>query len=224
MLGHELAHLHVTSVFLVPLATLVVLRFLEGGDRSARGLIVRLGPLLAAPVRLRHRDLLHADALPRRRPRARPARRAVEAAPHRGGGGAARRLLRRLRGHRQPVHLLRRERLPGRDHADDTQPRRSRDLRVPDRDGGDRRRARAALRPFTPVDLGRERAVPRAPGARDHRPLRAHTMAAGREPLPRARARSSPCWRRSARSCGCAATRSLRSRGGGSATLRSSTT
>ncbi len=46
MLGHELAHLHLTSVFLIPLAVLFVLRFLEGGLDS-RGLVIRLGPLLA---------------------------------------------------------------------------------------------------------------------------------------------------------------------------------
>jgi hypothetical protein len=46
MLGHELGHLHATSVFLVPLVTLVVLRFLEGAI-GGRGLVVRLAPLLA---------------------------------------------------------------------------------------------------------------------------------------------------------------------------------
>ena len=42
----ELAHLHATSIFLVPLAVLFVLRFLEE-QIGARGLIVRLGLLLA---------------------------------------------------------------------------------------------------------------------------------------------------------------------------------
>jgi hypothetical protein len=46
LLGHELGHLHLTSVFLVPLAALVVLRFVEG-EIGARGLVLRLGPLLA---------------------------------------------------------------------------------------------------------------------------------------------------------------------------------
>jgi hypothetical protein len=46
MLGHELAHLHLTSVFLVPLVALVLLRFLEG-ELAGRGLVVRLGPVLA---------------------------------------------------------------------------------------------------------------------------------------------------------------------------------
>ena len=46
VLGHELAHLHATSVFLVPLAALFVLRFLEE-QIGARGLVVRLGLLLA---------------------------------------------------------------------------------------------------------------------------------------------------------------------------------
>ena len=46
VLGHELAHLHATSIFLVPLAALFVLRFLEE-QIGARGLIVRLGLLLA---------------------------------------------------------------------------------------------------------------------------------------------------------------------------------
>jgi hypothetical protein len=46
LLDQELGHLHMTSVFLLPLATLVVLRFLEGG-LGPGGLVVRLGPLLA---------------------------------------------------------------------------------------------------------------------------------------------------------------------------------
>src|SRR5262249_7705995 len=46
LLGQELGHLHLTSVFLVPLAALVVLRFLEG-ELGAGGLVLRLGPLLA---------------------------------------------------------------------------------------------------------------------------------------------------------------------------------
>jgi hypothetical protein len=45
LLGHELGHLHLTSVFLVPLAVLFVLRFLEG-ELAGRGLVIRLGPLL----------------------------------------------------------------------------------------------------------------------------------------------------------------------------------
>jgi hypothetical protein len=44
--AQELGHLHMTSVFLVPLAALVLLRFLEGG-LTGLGLAVRLGPLLA---------------------------------------------------------------------------------------------------------------------------------------------------------------------------------
>jgi hypothetical protein len=46
LVAQELGHLHMSSVFLVPLAALVLLRFLEGG-LGARGLVVRLGPLLA---------------------------------------------------------------------------------------------------------------------------------------------------------------------------------
>jgi hypothetical protein len=46
MLGQELGHLHVSSVFLLPLVALVVLRYLRG-ELDDRGLIVRLGPLLA---------------------------------------------------------------------------------------------------------------------------------------------------------------------------------
>ena len=45
MLGHELGHLHLTAVFLVPLAALVVLQFLEGAF-GPRGLVARLTPLL----------------------------------------------------------------------------------------------------------------------------------------------------------------------------------
>jgi len=44
-------HLHLTSVFLLPLAALLVLRYLDGGlDR--RGLVARLGPLLTVQILL----------------------------------------------------------------------------------------------------------------------------------------------------------------------------
>jgi hypothetical protein len=46
LVAHELGHLNLTSVFLLPLAALVLLRFLEGG-LGPGGLVVRLGPLLA---------------------------------------------------------------------------------------------------------------------------------------------------------------------------------
>ena len=51
MQSQEEGHLHMTSVFLVPLVALVVLRYLER-ELDARGLIVRLGPLLAFEVLL----------------------------------------------------------------------------------------------------------------------------------------------------------------------------
>lgn len=44
--AQELGHLHMSSVLLVPLAALVLLRFLER-RLGGRGLVVRLGPLLA---------------------------------------------------------------------------------------------------------------------------------------------------------------------------------
>jgi hypothetical protein len=46
LLGHELGHLHLTSMFLVPLAALFLLRFLQG-ELDGRGLVARLAPLLA---------------------------------------------------------------------------------------------------------------------------------------------------------------------------------
>jgi hypothetical protein len=49
MLGQFQGHLHLTSVFLLPLVALVCLRFLEGG-LGARGLAWRLGLLLALQV------------------------------------------------------------------------------------------------------------------------------------------------------------------------------
>ena len=49
MLGQEEGHLHMTSVFLVPLAALLVVRNLEG-EIGSRGLALRLGPLLALQV------------------------------------------------------------------------------------------------------------------------------------------------------------------------------
>src|SRR6266700_4056447 len=45
MLGQEEGHMHLTSVLLLPLVTLVVLRALEGSV-SGRGLILRLGLVL----------------------------------------------------------------------------------------------------------------------------------------------------------------------------------
>ena len=45
-LGHLQGHLHMSSVFLVPLAALLVIRFVEG-SLDDRGLVLRLGPLLA---------------------------------------------------------------------------------------------------------------------------------------------------------------------------------
>jgi hypothetical protein len=46
LLGHELGHPHLTAAFVVPLAALVLLRFLDA-SLSPTGLVVRLGPLLA---------------------------------------------------------------------------------------------------------------------------------------------------------------------------------
>ncbi len=50
MLGHVWAgHLNLTATFLVPIAALVVLRAIEG-ELGPRGLVLRLGPVLAAEV------------------------------------------------------------------------------------------------------------------------------------------------------------------------------
>jgi hypothetical protein len=49
MLGQTEGHLHLTSVFLLPLVALVVLRFVEG-SLDGRGLAIRLGLLLAAQI------------------------------------------------------------------------------------------------------------------------------------------------------------------------------
>jgi hypothetical protein len=49
MLGQTEGHLHMTSVFLLPLVALVVLRFVEG-SLDGRGLAIRLGLLLAAQI------------------------------------------------------------------------------------------------------------------------------------------------------------------------------
>jgi len=46
LLGHELGHLHLTAVFVVPLVALCLLRYLEG-SLGGRGLALRVGPLLA---------------------------------------------------------------------------------------------------------------------------------------------------------------------------------
>jgi len=46
MLGHELGHLNLTSVFLIPLVALVVVRFVRG-ELGGKALAWRLGPLLA---------------------------------------------------------------------------------------------------------------------------------------------------------------------------------
>jgi hypothetical protein len=46
VVGQQLGHLHASSVFLVPLVALVVLQYVDGA-LDGRGLVVRLGPLLA---------------------------------------------------------------------------------------------------------------------------------------------------------------------------------
>jgi hypothetical protein len=46
MLGQQLGHLHMTTVFLVPLVALVVLQYVED-ELDGRGLVLRLAPLLA---------------------------------------------------------------------------------------------------------------------------------------------------------------------------------
>jgi len=51
VVAQELGHLHMTSVFLVPLVALVILRSLEG-ELGAGGLVGRLGPLLALQLAL----------------------------------------------------------------------------------------------------------------------------------------------------------------------------
>ncbi len=51
MLGQELGHMHMTSVFLVPLVALVVLRFIEG-ELTGAGFAWRLGVLLGAQLYL----------------------------------------------------------------------------------------------------------------------------------------------------------------------------
>ena len=74
---------------------------------------------------------------------------------------------------------------------------------------GDRRQPRPALRtrplPSISAENGQYLGLP---AARDRRAVRGHALAPAGQPLPRARARSSPASRRSARSCACAATRS----------------
>ena len=51
MIGQIGGHLHMTSVFLLPLIALVVIRFVEH-ELDGRNLAIRLGPLIGAPVRL----------------------------------------------------------------------------------------------------------------------------------------------------------------------------
>jgi hypothetical protein len=51
MIGQLDSHLHMSSVFLLPLVALVVLRYVEG-MLDGRGLVIRLGPILAAELAL----------------------------------------------------------------------------------------------------------------------------------------------------------------------------
>jgi hypothetical protein len=51
MLGQELGHMHVSSVFLLPLVPLLILRYLDS-ELTRRGLVIRLGPVLALQVYL----------------------------------------------------------------------------------------------------------------------------------------------------------------------------
>lgn len=51
LLGQSEGHPHMSSVFLLPLVALVILRYIEG-ELDARGLVVRLGPLFALQLLL----------------------------------------------------------------------------------------------------------------------------------------------------------------------------
>jgi hypothetical protein len=51
MLGQELGHMNLTSVFLIPLVPLVILRYLNG-KLDRRGLVLRLGALIAGQLLL----------------------------------------------------------------------------------------------------------------------------------------------------------------------------
>ena len=191
--AQELGHLHMTSVFLVPLAALVVLRFLEG-ELGARGLVAPARAAPRAPARVLDRGLLHAHALPRGRARAR-ARSSCRRARQRLG---ARRSCRSPAPtasapcSSSPLLYYALDRLPGRDHAGHAQPGRPRHLRVPDRADGDRRQPRAALRP-----VGRRPSRPRTgstSGCRCSRSSccsRSRALAPAGKPVPRARARAS---------------------------------
>jgi hypothetical protein len=51
LLGQELGHMNLSSVFLLPLVGLLILRYLDG-ELTRRGLVVRLGPVLALQLGL----------------------------------------------------------------------------------------------------------------------------------------------------------------------------
>ena len=221
--AQELGHLHMTSVFLVPLAALALLRFLEGG-LGGWGLVVRLGPLLALQLLfstevlftlslcLAAGLLLGSVVVPAQR------RRIAATLPP-----LARRLRSRCRAH-GTARLLRAQRLPGRHHAGDAQPRRPRERRVPGAHHGDRRQPRAALRAVRTGGLGGDgRSTSGCPCSRSSSCSR--SAAGGGPGAASSSSRScSPSSRRSGRSCGYATTRSSRCRGGSCATRRSSTT
>ena len=189
-------------MFLVPLAALARAAVPRGRSSAARGLVVRLGPLLALQLLPLDRGVLHADALPRRRAsllgllgrageaaRGSPRRCSPLAGAYGVGAVVVSPFLYYALSDYQGVIT------PATHNPADLV-----NVRVPDRG---RRRSAAGLAqhfvPSRPGDLGRERAVPRAAAARDRRALRARAVAAAGQPLPRARAAPRRASRRSAR-------------------------
>ena len=84
MLGQQQGHTHMSTVFLLPLVALVVLRFLEG-ELDGRGVVLRLAPSARAPALVLDGALVHACACAR----GCAGRRATRSIPA-GAGGSSR--------------------------------------------------------------------------------------------------------------------------------------
>ena len=216
-------HLHMTSVFLVPLAALVVLRFLEG-ELGGRGLGVRLGPLLALSSCSRPRSCS------RSRSASRPGSCSGCSSPRDRDARIRRSRLRLLLAPTagRPCSPPRssttrhRERLPGPDHGHEEQRCRPRELRRSRPGHVARALVDASLAehfPTNDVERGAYLGLPLLAIVVLFAVLRARSAAGAAFSSP---ASGSPSSRPSGRSCGSAATRSSRSRGAGSPRCRSS--
>ena len=177
LLAAELTHIFSAAVFLLPVAALLVLRFVDG-ELGPRGFAFRFGLLLAAQMLLSTEVLFVAHARARRRPRPRADPRPGDASGDPAAAPPAGRRVPPRRGPHRTLPLLRRDgaRVPRPDRRARLR-RRPAQPRRPD-DGEPRRLVDEDRRRALPGQRLRARHLPRAPAPPDRRLLRAGTDAA----------------------------------------------